>query len=439
MSSECTTRPTGSDGATLPACRRLVVHDYAGHPFQVQLSRELARRGHRVLHAYSASYRTGKGAVQRAADDPCGFAVEPIRLAQEFRKYSLWKRPLQDLEYGRALARLVHAFRPDVVLSANNPLLSQLLLLRACRRPLSGPLSSFVFWQQDVHGLAMQQILDERVPVLGGRIGALAAALERRLLKASDAVVTIAEEFAATAHGWGVPAERVHVVENWAPLQEIPLLQRDNEWAAEHDLVGRRVVLYAGTLGLKHNPDVLFRLACRLRGEPDVRVVVVSEGLGADRLRKLAARENPGNLVLLGFQPYDRLPSVLASADILVTLLDTEYAAHSVPSKVLTYHCAGRALLAAVPAGNPAATLVRRAGSGIVVDPSDEAGFTQAAMRLLNDPALRSALAARARKHAEAAFDIGAIADRFEIVLQQVPVPRPRMVAAPSSLAEVST
>jgi len=30
---------------------RLLIHDYAGHPFQVQLSRELARRGHSVTHA----------------------------------------------------------------------------------------------------------------------------------------------------------------------------------------------------------------------------------------------------------------------------------------------------------------------------------------------------------------------------------------------------
>ena len=37
---------------------RILVHDYAGHPFQVQLSRALAQRGHDVLHAYCASLQT---------------------------------------------------------------------------------------------------------------------------------------------------------------------------------------------------------------------------------------------------------------------------------------------------------------------------------------------------------------------------------------------
>ena len=40
---------------------RILVSDYSGHPFQVQLSRELARRGHEVIHSYSAGFQTPKG------------------------------------------------------------------------------------------------------------------------------------------------------------------------------------------------------------------------------------------------------------------------------------------------------------------------------------------------------------------------------------------
>jgi hypothetical protein len=35
---------------------RVVVHDYVGHPFQVHLSRELARRGMDVLHLSCDSF-----------------------------------------------------------------------------------------------------------------------------------------------------------------------------------------------------------------------------------------------------------------------------------------------------------------------------------------------------------------------------------------------
>src|SRR5262245_65296140 len=40
---------------------RILVHDFAGHPFQIDLSRALARRGHIVQHVYCGSYTSGKG------------------------------------------------------------------------------------------------------------------------------------------------------------------------------------------------------------------------------------------------------------------------------------------------------------------------------------------------------------------------------------------
>ena len=47
---------------------RILVHDYAGHPFQVQLSRELARRGHEVRHAYASALQTPRGELVKRED-----------------------------------------------------------------------------------------------------------------------------------------------------------------------------------------------------------------------------------------------------------------------------------------------------------------------------------------------------------------------------------
>ena len=49
------------------AAMRILVHDYSGHPFQVELSRELARRGHEVTHSYCEAYVSGKGHLERRA------------------------------------------------------------------------------------------------------------------------------------------------------------------------------------------------------------------------------------------------------------------------------------------------------------------------------------------------------------------------------------
>jgi len=177
------------------------------------------------------------------------------------------------------------------------------------------------------------------------------------------------------------------------------------------------VLLYAGTLGLKHDPELLCHLARRFRAAPDVRVVVVSEGIGADHIARVAAAERLDNLVMLPFQPYAALPDVLASADVLVVVLEAGAGIYSVPSKLLAYLCAGRAVLGAMPLDNLAARIVARADAGLVAAPGDVTGFLAAAESLLETPARRDAAAAAARRYAERSFDIAAITTRFEAVL----------------------
>jgi glycosyltransferase involved in cell wall biosynthesis len=170
-------------------------------------------------------------------------------------------------------------------------------------------------------------------------------------------------------------------------------------------------------LGLKHEPAVLVALAERFRADSEVQIVVVSEGRGVDWLVAEVRARGLNNVTVLPYQPYDRLPEVLATADVLVALLRQEAGGFSVPSKILSYLCAGRTILASVPRGNLAARTIERAGAGLLVEPGDVDGFLAAAEKLLGDERLRAVHAEQARSYAEVAFDIEAIAARFEKVV----------------------
>ena len=173
---------------------------------------------------------------------------------------------------------------------------------------------------------------------------------------------------------------------------------------------------YAGTLGLKHDPAVLVELA---RTAPTgTRFVVVSEGKGRDWLEAQAGAES--RFTLLDYQPYEQLPDMLASADVLVALLERDASRFSVPSKVLSYFCAGRAVLAVLPSDNAIAETIQSAGAGMVVPPGDLAAASSALNRLLSDRDLRQKMGMAAREYAERFFEIGAIGDRFESVIRDV-------------------
>jgi len=244
--------------------------------------------------------------------------------------------------------------------------------------------------------------------------------VERRLLREADAVVPISADFLPTLDRWGVARDRVEVVENWAPLEEMPQRPRDNPWRTARGLDGKLVFLYSGTLGLKHNPALLLALAHRLSSRTEARVVVVSEGPGADWLATHKSSLPTDNLILLPFQPFAVMPDALGAADVLIALLEREAGVFSVPSKVLTYLCAGRAILAAVPAENLAARTLIRAGAGLVSAPDDEGAFCNAGERLAGDAALRERQGKAGREHAETHFRIDRIADRFERLCEKV-------------------
>jgi glycosyltransferase involved in cell wall biosynthesis len=389
---------------------KILVHD-SGHAFPLQLSRHLAARGHEVLHLYSASLAMPRGPVAARADDPAGFTVRGLSIGEPIEKYGYVRRFFQERAYGRLLAREIAAFNPDVMLGGTAAPDIQEAAVLACRRLGIG----FVFWAQDLNAIAIDRILRRKLPVLGALVGARYVALERRLMKLSDAVVAITEDFLPILEEWGLDRPRVHVIENWAPRDELPAQPRHNAWAVEHELANKLVFLYSGTLGLKHNPEILLRLAEALVGRPEACLVVVSEGLGADWLR--ARQAGHANLLLLPYQPFQRLPEVLASADVLLGILEPDAAAFSVPSKVLTYLCAGRPILAAMPADNLAARLLTRSGAGIVVSAGDARAFIAAGLQLADDAPHRAALAKNGLDYAAKTFDIRGIGDRFEAIL----------------------
>ena len=116
-------------------------------------------------------------------------------------------------------------------------------------------------------------------------------------------------------------------------------------------------------------------------------------------------RRNVPGLMLLDYQPYEQLPDMLASADVLVVVLENDASRYSVPSKVLNYFCAGRPVLGLMPTDNAVAHMIESAQAGLVVDPTDGAAASAALNGLLSDPTAQQ-MGAAARRYAETTFDV---------------------------------
>lgn len=388
---------------------RILVNEFCGHPFGMDLSRELARRGHAVFHAYFAdNSSTPKGSESDKAGI-ANFAIEGLRISRPFAKHGLLTRRAADIEYGEAVAAKVITFAPDVVISGDMPLDGQRILLQATHRIGA----KFVFWVQDIYSTAVRFVLSRKAPVLASLGAAYYERVEKKLLRQSDAVVCIAPAFAEHLARWGIQGPDVHVISNWAPLHEIVPTSRDNAWRREMGLGTRFCFMYSGTLGMKHRPELLLGLAKHLEKRGDARLVVNAGGAGADWLKERAHEVSPDILKVFGFQPYERISDVLGSADVMIALLDSEAGGFAVPSKTLAYLCAGRPLIIAAPESNEAARIVKQAQAGVVISPDHPEQIIAAANQFLGDSEMCSRLGGNARSYAERNFDIRLVADKF--------------------------
>ncbi|MCW2839676.1 MAG: glycosyl transferase family 1 [Aeromicrobium sp.] len=234
------------------------------------------------------------------------------------------------------LVRHVRAVRPDVALMS----IVQIPTLVVFALAMTLTRIPWVLWHQDVYAVAVRSFAGGKLSKGFRAVAAAFEVAERWCWRRSAAIVTIADSFVPVHEAWGT-ARKVTVISNWAPLDEIVRCERKNDWAVEHELDDTTILLYSGTLGLKHDPALLVALAHEVRAAGrDVTLVVVNEGPAVELLRSEARRLDVP-LPLLPFGPYERLSEVLATGDLLVVLLDQQAGAFSVPSKTLSYLCAG--------------------------------------------------------------------------------------------------
>jgi colanic acid biosynthesis glycosyl transferase WcaI len=119
------------------------------------------------------------------------------------------------------------------------------------------------------------------------------------------------------------------------------------------------------------------------------------------------------NIKFGGYQPRERVPEVLATADIHVVPLRVGLGAVSVPSKTYSILAAGRAVVAAIDEGTEVPRILAESGAGVSVPPDDPDSFVIALERLLADAELRTEMGRKGRRWANSTVSPDAVARAY--------------------------
>lgn len=386
----------------------ILLNDYGGYAFTIELAVKLAERGYSVTRLYTTASGSPTGRVPENIPNFESIHIDmpPVRKSNFIRR---WK---SERFYGARAAAIIRHKRPDVVLSANTPLDAQQKIQYACRA-VNG---RFIYWLQDLLSMATRSVLTQKLGWIGRLIGLYYFQLEKTLLRRSDAIVGITDVFTAILQNWRIDKQIV-IIPNWAPLESLPVRDKINAFSLEHGLADKFVVLYSGTMGMKQNPDIVVQAAEELRQHVDIMFVVISDGVGMEFLQRQKEKKALDNLLLMPLQPFERLPDCLASADVGLVLLDADAGTYCVPSKVWSIYCSARPALLVVPHNNLAARTTLQHNAGIVLPPEDAQKLAATILQIRHQPDKRRAMGQNGRAYAERFFRIENIADQFERVL----------------------
>jgi glycosyltransferase involved in cell wall biosynthesis len=178
----------------------------------------------------------------------------------------------------------------------------------------------------------------------------------------------------------------------------------------------RCLAIYAGLHGVAQGLEQVLDAASRLRDRPDLGFIFIGDGTEKERLVKRARELALTNVRFLDPVPHEKIPTLLASADIALVPL-RRHIPGALPSKLFEAMAAGVPVVLA--ADGEAAQIVRETHAGMVVAPGDVEGLVSALNRLAADPMARKQMGARGRDACISRFNRAGILDSFIDMLEE--------------------
>jgi glycosyltransferase involved in cell wall biosynthesis len=316
------------------------------------------------------------------------------------------------MQFAFAAARRAASLRSDVIFATSTPLTIALPALFAStfgRTP-------FVFEVRDMW---------PDVPIaLGALKNPLAIWLARQLemttYRRAKHVIALAPGMRQDIIDKGIDPQKVSVIPNGCDLNVFGTTTDPSPRSEFRWLGGRKLVLYAGTLGKVNGVDYLVRTAAAAAQiDPEIRFVVIGRGRERDAVRALAEEMNvlDRSFFMLEPLPKTELARWLHAADMIIALFTGPRAVwkDAVQNKFFDALAAGRPVANNFDGWQSQVAIA--ADVGLMLDPNNVDSAARTLVDALHDSDWLDNARLRARALAEGRFNRDRLATELERVL----------------------
>jgi glycosyltransferase involved in cell wall biosynthesis len=330
-------------------------------------------------------------------------------------KFGFYKRALAFLKFSFAARSKAIKTGGDIVFATSTPLTIALPGVAAAKS-LKIPL---VFEVRDLW------------PELPIAIGALknplliwcAKKLEQYAYANSDYVVALSPGMAQGVADCGFPNEKIVTIPNMSDVQRFRRNGDLSQAFREHypELIGRKIVLYAGTLGALNGVSYFAEIASHaIKLDPSINFVVVGDGAERELLlEKARALGVLGkNLHYLGRVSKDEIAEFFSLATLGCSLfIDLPEMWHNSANKFFDTLAAGKPIM--INHEGWQADELRETGAGVVVPPDDPQRSAQILLDFINNPDRIAAAESASRTLADKKYNAEVLFAQFAATLNR--------------------
>ena len=211
-------------------------------------------------------------------------------------------------------------------------------------------------------------------------------ALDRKIAHSAKALIVISDQFRETYRmDRGVPAERIHVLQNWGETGSVNVDPRgayglrQKYGILDHTMLA----VYAGNIGAAAGVETAIRAFEYLWNDENICLLIAGAGSSLGVCQQMVEEKGLQDRIFF-YTPWPKKDTgiVLGAADVLLLPTQGEQSLVSIPSKLISYMLSGRPVLAMVLGHSDTAKLITTAKAGWVIAPDDPVG-TAAALKVI--------------------------------------------------------
>lgn len=289
--------------------KKIVIHDFSGHPFQFELSTKLATY-FKLFHLY-AKDETGPKA---SFAENKSVNVKAISFNKPLPKNSPLKRLFWEINYFFKLRNELKKIKPSLVIFSNTPPIILFLII------ISLPKLKWIWWVQDIFSYAALKlsILPKFFRPFAFKIFYY---LEKKIAKKALHLICISDSFKKYFKNEN---HKISVIENWS-------ISIDKKYIFHKK---SNCLIYAGTIGKKHFSNNLTETV-QFFLDNGFKFILVSSGIYANKVSNQFKTYK--NFYKFDFLSKNKLAEKFKEASIAFFVLEKDALDVSIPSKVYTY------------------------------------------------------------------------------------------------------